>query len=361
MKIPFISKLALLTGVTILTTVLLNAQTTTYYGDSTGTVGINNSFFGYQAGKVTTQRGNTFIGAYAGKLNITGQYNVFNGYSAGYKNTSGLGNIFIGASSGYNNTSGNGNIFLGLNAGFYNTTAAYNVFLGSNTGYNTTTGDYNMFIGAEAGRSNTTGKGNVFVGYSTGFSNITGANNVFIGYNTGYINDGTENVFIGTNAGSENEAGLGNVFIGNQAGQHEMGSNKLYIANSDTTSPLIFGNFATNQIGINTNILATGYVLSVNGGIIADELKIQAFANWPDYVFRDGYKLMPLKELEKYIKVNGHLPNVASAKEVAENGFTISEMNAKLLEKTEVLTLYLIEQSKEVVDLKKRIEELEKK
>lgn len=89
--------------------------------------------------------------------------------------------------------------------------------------------------------------------------------------------------------------------------------------------------------------------LSVNGNIGAREVKVET-TNWPDYVFDDDYALMPLSELEAYIKANKHLPGIPSAKEAEADGIGLAEMNRKLLEKVEELTRY-------VIDLHKSIEE----
>lgn len=91
--------------------------------------------------------------------------------------------------------------------------------------------------------------------------------------------------------------------------------------------------------------------LSVNGNIRAHEIKVEV-ANWPDYVFDSDYKLPSLPETETYIKTNHHLPNVPSAMEVKENGVNLGEMNAKLLQKIEELTMHLIEKDKEINKLK---------
>lgn len=83
---------------------------------------------------------------------------------------------------------------------------------------------------------------------------------------------------------------------------------------------------------------------------------------WPDYVFEKDYNLLTLKEVEKHIKEKKHLPNVPSAKEVEEKGsFSLGEMNKKLLEKVEELTLYLIDQNKKLEKQEKRIKALEDK
>ncbi|MNU07544.1 hypothetical protein D3C72_2531870 [compost metagenome] len=72
-------------------------------------------------------------------------------------------------------------------------------------------------------------------------------------------------------------------------------------------------------------------------------------ANWPDFVFAKDYKIHSLQETEKHIKQHGHLPGIPSAEEVKANGIDLGEMNAKLLEKVEELTLHLIEKDKEII------------
>jgi len=77
---------------------------------------------------------------------------------------------------------------------------------------------------------------------------------------------------------------------------------------------------------------------------------------WPDYVFSSGYKLNPLQEVKSFINQNKHLPNIPSAQEVKENGISLGEMNAKLLEKVEELTLHLIKQEERLNKQEKQIE-----
>ena len=113
------------------------------------------------------------------------------------------------------------------------------------------------------------------------------------------------------------------------------------------------------EIAINTETFATGYQMSVNGKIICTELRVAALTNWPDYVFSDDYKLMPLDELEEAISQNGHLPNIPSAEQVEAEGFEVGMMNKLLMEKVEELTLYIIELNKQVEAQNKRIQELE--
>jgi len=83
--------------------------------------------------------------------------------------------------------------------------------------------------------------------------------------------------------------------------------------------------------------------LGIKGKLTAAEVNVKS-GGWADYVFLPDYLLMPLPELEAYIKHNGHLPNIPTEAEVLQKGIGLGEMNAKLLEKIEELTLYIIEQ-----------------
>jgi cell division protein FtsB len=115
-------------------------------------------------------------------------------------------------------------------------------------------------------------------------------------------------------------------------------------------------------IGGNSERTAVGYNLSVAGKIIAEEVKVQLRASWPDYVFADNYQLMPIEELEKSIKANRHLPNIPSAARVnAANGIELGEMNRKLVEKVEELTLYIIQLKKENKSLQQNNQTLEQR
>ncbi len=119
------------------------------------------------------------------------------------------------------------------------------------------------------------------------------------------------------------------------------------------------------EVGIGTNSIPPGYRLAVNGKIIATEIKVET--GWADYVFHEDYELKSLSEVSSYIEENHHLPGIPTAEEVAENGIKLGEMNAKLLEKIEELTLYLIEMKMESEEMKEenrkiksRLEKLEK-
>ena len=93
--------------------------------------------------------------------------------------------------------------------------------------------------------------------------------------------------------------------------------------------------------------------LSVNGKIRAIEVKVEA-ANWPDYVFEKEYKPLSLLELEKFIKINKHLPEMPTAEEVNTDGIALGEMNKIPLKKIEELTLHLIEKEKAIEKIEAR-------
>jgi len=99
-------------------------------------------------------------------------------------------------------------------------------------------------------------------------------------------------------------------------------------------------------VSIGTTNRQVEYKLAVNGKILAKEIKVET--GWADYVFKKGYDLPTLEEVEQHIKEKGHLPNIPSAEEVAKNGIQLGEMNKLLLEKIEELTLYTIQQQEQL-------------
>lgn len=111
-----------------------------------------------------------------------------------------------------------------------------------------------------------------------------------------------------------------------------------------------------------TSTYVGDYKLYVGSGILTEKVKIANYnsANWADYVFEDSYDLMALDNLEAYIATHKHLPNIPSAQEVGENGFELGQMDARLLEKIEELTLYVIEQQKQINALETKLKSLEK-
>ena len=271
---------------------------------------INGLTVGLGGGSLST---NMAVGYDALSANSGGQYNTAVGRNALYQNTSGLQNTAIGNFVLGNNLSGDYNVAVGGEALRLNT-ASNNTAVGYKAGYSNTTGTRNTALGYEALLSNTTNSGSTAIGYqaaknsntrettaigdraatntTTGrsntavgmysmLSNTTGARNTAIGKNSLALNvSGSENTAVGdgaleANLASNNTAvgrwaayfnttGTGNVFLGYRAGySNTTQSNKLYIANNDTSS-LIYGDFSTGNVMIGTTTDA-GYKLDVNG------------------------------------------------------------------------------------------------
>jgi hypothetical protein len=113
--------------------------------------------------------------------------------------------------------------------------------------------------------------------------------------------------------------------------------------------------YARGYVGIGTNTLTER--LNVNGKILAEEVKV--IVDVPaDYVFNGQYNLMPLSMVSKFIHEKNHLPGIPSASELKENGWQLGEMSNKMLEKIEELTLYLIQQNKEMAELRAELEKM---
>jgi len=113
------------------------------------------------------------------------------------------------------------------------------------------------------------------------------------------------------------------------------------------------------KLGIGTSDFSGNHKLRVEGSIGAREIKVEA-SGWSDFVFYDDYELRTLEEVEQHIKDKGHLPEIPNEAEVTKNGINLGEMNAKLLQKIEELTLYLIEQNKKIEALEQKVKTLEK-
>jgi hypothetical protein len=185
-----------------------------------------NLFVGVNAGNFTMGSANSLeascnvgIGANAFRANTTGYNNVAIGYNAFQANTVGNYNTGIGTKALQANTEGFANTSIGHSSLLANTTGVWNVGVGASASENNTTGSYNTSIGTRALQANTTGNYNTSIGNSSLYNNSTGSGLVAVGY---------------------------------QAGYYETGSHKLYIANSNTTTPLIYGDFAAGKLTFHT-------------------------------------------------------------------------------------------------------------
>jgi hypothetical protein len=196
--------------------------------------------------------------------------------------------IFIGEGAGDNDDlSNNSNVFIGQNAGQANINGADNIAMGSSALLSNTTGNANIGLGEFSLYNNSTGGINVAIGQHALENNQTGDNNIAIGFFSGNNSTGDDNTIIGQEAGFST-TGSGNVFLGRQAGYNETGSNKLYIDNSNTATPLIYGNFATNKVTINDSLATKNFVATqtaqVNGTLKINAGKI-AFTSTGQSVF----------------------------------------------------------------------------
>jgi hypothetical protein len=120
-------------------------------------------------------------------------------------------------------------------------------------------------------------------------------------------------------------------------------------------------NYLNGSVGIGTSTIPANYKLAIGGDMIAERVVVKLQSNWPDYVFSPNYKRSTLSEVEEYINKNHHLPNIPSAQEVSDNGIDVGKMNAKLLEKMEEMTLYMIEQQKEIKALREEVKKIKNK
>ncbi|MBN1339988.1 MAG: hypothetical protein JXA03_11735 [Bacteroidales bacterium] len=255
----------------------------------------SNLFFGWNNGPLTgsvAKYENIVIGKNAGESAENLMQNILIGTNAG-RNLDGSSNnnILIGSNAGVSDggsmTSNNicigeqagqemkghmeSNVFIGEKAGFdaqdcesciaigkyagNNNMANFNIFIGHNAGIHNTTGEANTFVGSmDTGAYNTTGRWNTFLGGSSGEDNVSGSFNTYLGHSSGSGSKGSGNTFVGHEAGIQCRDGNENVFIGHYAGKNENGSHRLYIANTDTGDPLIYGEFDNQKAAVNGDL-----------------------------------------------------------------------------------------------------------
>jgi hypothetical protein len=108
------------------------------------------------------------------------------------------------------------------------------------------------------------------------------------------------------------------------------------------------------RIGTTTDPYAGEYKVIVDGKILSEEVRIQNSSAWPDYVFQENYNLMPLDQLAQSIEDNGHLPNIPPAKVVESEGIQVGDMQIRMMEKIEELTLYILQLEKRIAEIEKR-------
>jgi len=176
----------------------------------------------------------------------------------------------------------NGNsLFIGTNAGNNDDLSNnWNAFLGNYAGRYNTTGSNNTAIGNYALAGNTSGVENIAIGESSFYNSDTGNYNVVVGHEADYYNPGgSKNTVIGYQAGyGLGHSKRGNVLIGYKAGYHETGSNKLYIDNSNTSTPLIYGEFNNNLLRVNGTLdINNSYYFPLSDGQAGESLRTNGY------------------------------------------------------------------------------------
>lgn len=171
--------------------------------------------------------------------------------------------------------------------------------------------------------------------------------------NNSYVGIGTDNPLLPLHISTGLQIGTSSTANQNfHIVAHDWSGNwglRLYYGNNGAGTHLV--TFSNNGcVGIGVPVPDANYKLSVNGSIRTKEVKVES--NWSDFVFKPEYKLTSLEDVEKYIKENGHLEGMPTEQDVKENGVELGDATSKLLQKIEELTLYVIEQNKEIQRLK---------
>ncbi len=373
-------------------------------------LGGNNTAVGNSALQYNNGIFNTAIGAEVLGLNTNGGYNTSLGDRGLYNNTIGSRNTAIGVGSLLTNTRGNYNTAIGANANvrdtnFVNATAigalarvdcSNCLVLGSKNTINGATSDVNVGIGTtepqkklhivsngEAMRIEGT---NPWIGFAEPASNYNGylyqtATNFILGtissstkniqlspkgipaltvISSGNIGIGTTNpnqkftIYQPIGIGLSQEGGSGGTgpqigFYTNANGAFLQTHNDydMWFATNNGSANMVLQK-TTGNVGIGT--INPGEKLSVNGRIRSKEVLVQS-TGWPDFVFDEKYELPTLKDVEKFITTNKHLPNIPPAIDIETNGQNLGDIQKSLLQKVEELTLYIIEQNKRIEKL----------
>ncbi|HUM45763.1 MAG TPA: hypothetical protein PLD84_02470, partial [Chitinophagales bacterium] len=138
-------------------------------------------------------------------------------------------------------------------------------------------------------------------------------------------------------------------------------NNEIMARNNGAVSKLYLNNdggdvsmcYAGGNVLIGAAEPAAGYLLSVDGKVMCEELKVQLSENWPDYVFDEDYKMHSIAELKSFVKANKHLPGIPDAAEM-KAGISVGDMQTKLMQKVEELSLYIIQLQDQIDALKQQ-------
>ncbi len=188
----------------------------------------------------------------------------------------------------------------------------------------------------------------------------TAAGDQFFVDNAGYVGIGVSGlgaearVHVGTGLDASLVSN-GYLMLGNSSGSNLIFDNNEIMARSAGAAGNLVLQNDGGTVRIGNVAVPSGYKFAVNGKVICEEVRVKLSTAWPDYVFSDNHQLRSLPELKQFIQTNKHLPGIPSAKEVETNGIAVGEMQKKMMEKIEELTLYIIQQQKEIEQLKIKI------
>jgi|GEM_PF-2659584 len=350
-----------------------NSSTFGYLSEASGN---NSSAFGYSttaSGHHSAAFGYDATSQAFGSL-VIGRYNVLNGTTDSWVNTDPLFIAGNGASSSARanaftilkdgrtgiNVSNPTYMFEIQNSGFSRSAYFINQYSGSSPKYgifNTLSEDgtyyrYGIYNSVSA---------NAYGSYASyGIFNMVNPNNCsgdVYGFYSLVSTTGTGSrygIYVSAEGGWAGYFANGNVYVADA-----MGINTTSIAAGYELG--VSGNgYFSNSLAVGSTTVPSGYKLAVDGKMICEEVKVQLSTAWPDYVFDESYRLLPLAELEKSIVTHHHLPGFPSSAEVEKDGLNLSEMTSKLTEKIEELTLYLLEVNRKVDNLQQENEWLRK-
>ena len=379
------------------------------------TTGVGNMFLGQQSGSNNaTGSYNLFFGNSSGNSNTTGTGNTSMGDGSGYGWTTGSNNTAVGRYAGMNNTTGSNNTYIGVAAGPPSGSSNNNLTYATAIGTEAVVTKSNSLIlgktGTSVGIGNTAPNNRLEITAATAnasglrFTNLTQSTNVLSVslsvanpvFKTLTVNPSGDVVLQGIDInlvpilnsvlpgvlntvlpGTLNTIlpGILNTMLPNLVRAILLGGLREGVGVNEGFGLSVAGaagewktteGFTRNTslkgviIGDGVTKTSSDYSLFVSKGILTEKVKV-AVANsseWADYVFAKDYKLRSLAEVERFVKENKHLPGVPSAADVVENGVDVGKMDAKLLEKIEELTLYMIELKKENQQMKKAIRTL---
>ncbi|HMK07239.1 MAG TPA: hypothetical protein VK476_06895 [Flavobacterium sp.] len=352
------------------------------------TTGAANCAFGTRSLEMATEANNNVAIGHRtlGLITDTANYNVGLGYGAFINTVSpSYNNVALGASAGENLDHGTGNVFIGPASGptaptvmsdklfIHNSSTPYPLIYGDFA-----TRDLKFYGDLEVTGTTTNSSGLTFTNLNSSSTSLSSSNGKVLtvdstgkvilttddtGSGGSVINNGTNTTVSGTGtSGAPYQIAAKNIYTDNGILTDErivdLNGHMLQFTTAVSDDPYYYGVYIGNGGYAPAN---TGsYRLWVEGGIMTEKLKVALYGtmDWDDFVFAEDYHLMPLKEVESFVKQNSHLPGIESAQELVDCGLDLGAMQAKQMGKIEELTLYVIEQEKKLEQQGKEIEEL---